>query len=167
MVRMLLLDARPIDDPEAAGLLEDYFAERAAGRPAAAGPYARPTPDPARFVAPEGTFLLARGEDGAAIGCGGVRRIPVVDGHPLGGSSWFEVKHVFVDPAHRGLGASRAIMAALERAARGLGADRLVLDTHTSQAPAIGLYRTLGYEAIEPYNENGNANRWFGLRLEA
>lgn len=164
---MLRLDARRADDPTVAALLDAYFDERAASRPADAGPYVRTTPDPARFVAPEGAFLLVLDEGGDAIGCGGIRRESAPEGHPLGGERWFEVKHVFVLPEARGRGASRAIMAGLEGAALELGADRLVLDTHTSQAAAGGLYRALGYEEIPPYNANGNANLWFGRRLEA
>ncbi|CAG7845365.1 hypothetical protein USB125703_01627 [Pseudoclavibacter triregionum] len=154
------------DSPEALALLDEYFGERAAGRPADAGPYVRKDPDPSRFVPPEGVFVVAV-EEGVPIACGGVRVEPAVEDHELGGSRWLEVKHLFVRPDARGRGLSRALMLALEDAARELGADRLVLDTHTSQEAASGLYRALGYEEVAPYNDNGNANLWFARRLEA
>lgn len=165
MVAMLTLEARAVDDADAQILLGEYFDERAASRPADAGPYSRATPDPKRFAAPEGVLLVAS-EDGVALGCGGIRREAATPGHELGGERWFEVKHVYVRPSARGRGLSRRIMAGLEAAARELGADRLVLDTHTSQAAAAALYRALGYVEVAPYNGNQNANLWFGKRLE-
>ncbi len=65
-----------------------------------------------------------------------------------------EVKRVFVDPRARGRGASRALMAALERLAVSRGAERLILQTGDRQPEAIALYERIGYRAIpvfEPY----------------
>jgi GNAT superfamily N-acetyltransferase len=62
-----------------------------------------------------------------------------------------EVKKVVVDPEHRGRGASRLLMAALEDAARELGIRRLILQTGPLQPAAIALYEKIGYTAIEPY----------------
>ncbi len=53
----------------------------------------------------------------------------------------------------------------LERRAREFGATELVLDTHHTLEAAGGLYATSGFTAIEPYNENPNATRWYGKRL--
>ncbi|WP_241490496.1 GNAT family N-acetyltransferase [Microbacterium testaceum] len=65
-----------------------------------------------------------------------------------------EVKRVFVDPRARGRGASRTMMAALERLAVARGAERLILQTGDRQPEAIALYERIGYRAIpvfEPY----------------
>jgi len=62
-----------------------------------------------------------------------------------------EVKKVVVDPEHRGRGASRLLMTALEDAARQLGIRRLILQTGPLQPAAIALYEKIGYVAIEPY----------------
>jgi RimJ/RimL family protein N-acetyltransferase len=48
--------------------------------------------------------------------------------------------------AHRGRGIGRALMAALEGWARGAGIHRLQLPVVTSNAPAIALYRKVGFE---------------------
>ena len=45
------------------------------------------------------------------------------------------------------------------------GAAELVLDTHHSLEAAGALYARTGFEAIEPYNENPNASRWYGKAL--
>jgi ribosomal-protein-alanine acetyltransferase len=52
---------------------------------------------------------------------------------------------VAVDPAARGLGLSRRLMAAAEAAARRRGASALVLEVRIDNAAAIRLYEALGY----------------------
>ncbi|WP_136586192.1 GNAT family N-acetyltransferase [Microbacterium hydrothermale] len=59
-----------------------------------------------------------------------------------------EVKRVYVAPEARGRGASRALMAELERLARQRGAARLVLQTGDRQPEAIALYERLGYRPV-------------------
>ncbi len=96
-----------------------------------------------------------------AVGCGGIRLIePGADGLIR-----FEVKHLWVEPAARGTGLGRAMLAELERRARGFGAEELVLDTNASLQAAAGLYRSSGFSGIEPYNDNPNATNWYGKRL--
>jgi hypothetical protein len=41
-----------------------------------------------------------------------------------------------------------------------------VLDTNESLEAAAGLYRTHGYESIQPYNDNPNATDWFRKPLQ-
>ena len=45
------------------------------------------------------------------------------------------------------------------------GAEYLVLDTNESLVEAQSLYRSLGYELIEPYNDNPNATTWYRKAL--
>lgn len=59
-----------------------------------------------------------------------------------------EVKRVFVDRRARGRGASRALMAELERLALARGAERLILQTGDRQPEAIALYERIGYRSI-------------------
>ena len=162
---------RPVDvtAPVAAELLTAYFAERARTFPGGPAAYVTTLPDPAAFTPPTGVFVVAEDDAGAApgpdesasLGCGGVRAVAPGPG----GEVRFEVKHLFVSPAGRGRGLGRALLDELERRAHDLGADELVLDTNDSLAAAGGLYRSSGYERIEPYNANPNATAWYRKAL--
>ncbi|MFF2370342.1 GNAT family N-acetyltransferase [Agromyces sp. NPDC058110] len=163
-----------VSGAEAHGMLEAYFAERAAGFPVEQGEY-RPTfPTDAAFTPPDGVFLIVDGEPAAsdggapdatgptALGCGGIRRI---DADPATGLVRYEVKHLWLTDAARGRGTGRALLIELERRARAFGAEELVLDTNASLAAAGGLYRSSGFVEIPPYNDNPNATTWFAKRL--
>lgn len=97
------------------------------------------------FDPPAGVFLVARrvveaGAPPAAndpVGGVGLRR--------LGGTAG-EVKRLWVDPAWRGRGVGRALMAALEDAALGLGLTELELGTGDRQPEAVALYAGAGWE---------------------
>jgi len=150
-----------VTSAEALALLDAYFAERAAGFPAAQGAY-RPTyPTVEQFTPPAGVFLVVEDDDGV-IGCGGVRRI---QRRPDTYEIRFEVKHLWLAPAARGRGAGRLLLEELERRALEFGAQELVLDTNASLEAAGGLYRSSGYDDIEPYNANPNATHWYGKRV--
>ena len=156
----------PVTDAHAHRMLADYFAERAETFPAAQGAYRTTFPDPGQFVPPNGVFLLAHDEDGEA-GCGGVRelRVPLGEAEEDPAVIRYEIKHLWVSPAHRGHGLGRAILAELEHRAAGFGATEVVLDTNASLEAAAGLYRTHGYESIQPYNDNPNATDWLRKSL--
>ncbi|MFD4420498.1 GNAT family N-acetyltransferase [Agromyces sp. NPDC058484] len=150
-----------VTSTEAVGVLDAYFAERAAGFPAAQGEY-RPTyPTAAAFAPPAGVFLVVLDDD-LVIGCGGVRRI---EPNPDTRESRYEVKHLWLAPAARGRGAGRRLLEELERRAVEFGAEELVLDTNASLEAAGGLYRSSGFTEIEPYNANPNATHWYGKRV--
>ncbi len=158
---MLRFRDASVTDPDAHRLIADYFAERAAGFPAEQGQY-RPTwPDAAQFMPPAGVFLVIDDEQGRAVGCGGVRRIPPA----ADGAVRYEVKHLWLAPEGRGRGEGRRLLHELERRAVAFGADEIVLDTNASLAAAGGLYRSSGYVEIEPYNANPNATHWYGKRV--
>lgn len=112
-------------------------------------------PSPGELAAPEGRFLVARIE-AEPVGCIGLRRLD---------RGLLEAKHLFVDPAQRGTGVGRALLAAAEEHARRLGARRVVLDTAAVLGEAIALYRSAGYDEIAPYNDNPHAQLWFEKRL--
>jgi ribosomal protein S18 acetylase RimI-like enzyme len=150
-----------VTSAEALELLGSYFAERAAGFPAEQGEY-RPTyPTAAAFTPPAGVFLVVE-DDGAVIGCGGIRRI---QRRPETFEVRFEVKHLWLTPAARGRGAGRNLLAELERRAVEYGAQELVLDTNSSLEAAGGLYRSSGFTEIDAYNANPNATHWYGKLL--
>lgn len=144
-----------VTDATAHALLAEYFAFRASTFPSPAG-YRTTFPEPESFVPPHGVFLVVE-RDGEAVGCGGVRTL---------GDGVFEVKHLWLRPAAQGRGHGRELLAELERRAIALGATELVLDTNASLEAAGGLYRSSGYEDVEPYNDNPNATNWYRKRLQ-
>lgn len=86
------------------------------------------------------TVLVKAGDEVA--GCGSLRALP--GGSPGVG----ELKRMYVRPAFRGRGLSRAVLAELERIAVERGFMRLVLETGVRQPEAIALYRSAGYRRI-------------------
>ena len=101
--------------------------------------------------APAGCFLVAY-RDGEPIGCGGLK---------LHGTDAAEIKRVWVDQSARGLGLALRLMRELEERARTAGAPAVQLDTNRTLTEAIALYRKIGYEEIEPFNEEPYAHHWF------
>lgn len=83
-----------------------------------------------------GHILMAETEDGEAIGCVGL--LLLADGG-------FEVAKMTVSEAARGTGLGRLLMQACIDKATSLGAPRLYLETNSSLAPALGLYRAMGF----------------------
>jgi len=106
---------------------------------------------------PRGAALLARKDDGAAVGFVGVRRFDDASA---------ELKRMYIAPAARGTGAGRALGVAAVAAARELGYERLLLDTVDTMTPAIELYRSLGFVEIDAYRHNPLPGaRYFALDL--
>jgi ribosomal protein S18 acetylase RimI-like enzyme len=153
----------PADSAEAHALLAEYFGARADIFPG--GGYRTVFPDPAAFVPPRGVFVVLEqsGEGGVAqpVGCGGIRRI---DDGDLGAR--YELKHLYVKPAGRGMGWGRMLLDDLEARARSFGAAELVLDTHHTLEAAGSLYARSGFAAIAPYNDNANATVWLRKALD-
>lgn len=139
-----------VTDSAAQALLTEYFAFRAATFPVRGG-YRATSPVPADYVEPDGVFLLAR-EFGEGLGCGGIRSL---------GGGRFEIKHIWIRPLARGRGIGRRMLDQLERRAIPFGAREIVLDTNSSLEAAGSLYLSHGYDPIEAYNDNPNADSWF------
>jgi ribosomal protein S18 acetylase RimI-like enzyme len=55
-----------------------------------------------------------------------------------------------VTEVHKGRGVGRELMAACVQRARQAGARRLYLETNSTLAPALGLYRRFGFQQVEP-----------------
>jgi GNAT superfamily N-acetyltransferase len=92
--------------------------------------------------------LLARDDDGTALGCGALRRL---------GNGVAEIKRMYVAPAARGRGIATALLAALEDTARDRGWTTLRLETGPRQPEAIGLYSRAGYRPIEAFGAYAGA----------
>jgi len=68
-------------------------------------------------------------------------------------SHYGEIKNLFVDPRHRGQGASRVIMQALEQHLIDSNITLCYLETGPGQPESIGLYKSLGYRECPPYGD--------------
>ncbi|PRY11059.1 GNAT family N-acetyltransferase [Kineococcus rhizosphaerae] len=90
------------------------------------------------------TWLALGGDEPAATAS--LRRL-AVDGEPV---RW-EVKRVFVDPAHRRRGLAAEALRRVEQSARDLGVSRLVLQTGNLQPEAVALYERAGWEPVPVY----------------
>ena len=111
--------------------------------------------DPDEMRLPRGLFLVATYQ-GDSVGCGGLK---------LAGGAAAELKRLWVDPTARGFGVGRRLVAALEGQAVAHGYWKVRLDTNRTLTEAIALYRSLGYEEIEAFNDEQYAHHWFEKRL--
>ena len=96
---------------------------------------------PGNYAPPEGALLIARDGDKAA-GCVALRRLEDGSG---------EMKRMYVRDAYRGSGLGRRLALAIIEEARTRKYGRVVLDTLPKLAPAIALYRDLGFRETGPY----------------
>ncbi|HEY8067565.1 MAG TPA: GNAT family N-acetyltransferase [Burkholderiales bacterium] len=96
---------------------------------------------PGEYGPPGGTLLIARDGEMPA-GCVALRRLDSRTG---------EMKRMYVRAQHRGSGLGRHLAVEVIEAARKAGCARVVLDTLPKLAPAIALYRDLGFRETGPY----------------
>jgi putative acetyltransferase len=99
---------------------------------------------PKEISGPRAGFVVAWLND-EAVGCGAWRPLAPTE------AAVAEIKRMFVEPAVRGRGISRAILKKLETLARADGYSVVRLETGLRQPPALRLYETSGYRRIEPY----------------
>jgi putative acetyltransferase len=89
----------------------------------------------------ENFFLLRK--DGTTLGCGSYSWI----------EKYIELKHIYVSPNSRGMGAGRFLVNHIINHGVNAGAIKILLETTLKQQEAIGLYKSLGFVDIEPYFE--------------
>ncbi|HEY3797535.1 MAG TPA: GNAT family N-acetyltransferase [Caulobacteraceae bacterium] len=78
----------------------------------------------------------------------------------------FEVAKMAVVEGHKGKGFGRALMEACVARAQALGARRLYLETNSSLAPALSLYRSVGFRDVPPRpTDYARADVFMELRL--
>ena len=96
---------------------------------------------PGQYAPPGGVLLIARDAD-AAAGCVALRRVDAGTG---------EMKRMYVREVYRGSGLGRRLAVEVIEEARKRNYKRVVLDTLPKLAPAIALYRDLGFRETGPY----------------
>jgi GNAT superfamily N-acetyltransferase len=124
------------DDPDVQRLAAAQQAEIRARYDGAGEPGTPPSSDDV------GVVLVARDDDGAAVGCGALRHL---------GDGIAEVKRMYVAPSVRGRGVAKAVLSCLEDAARDRGWSTLRLETGPRQPEAVGLYLSAGYRPIPAF----------------
>lgn len=90
-------------------------------------------------------FVSARDGDGTALATGA---LALFDG-------WGELKRMWVAPAARGRGISKAILGDLEARARRAGLVLLRLETGVQNTEALALYRRAGFSPCAPFADYG------------
>lgn len=127
------------DQPDVKRLLEAGDAFSAALYP----PESNHMLDVAALLDPAVTFLVAR-RNGVAVGCGALVRKP---------GGYAEIKRMFVAEMARGHGIARRLLEELEAIARDERLSALKLETGIYQPAALGLYRSAGFQNVEPFGE--------------
>ena len=100
---------------------------------------------------------------GQRAGCIALRALPEIGPHIC------EMKRMYVRPQFRGRHIGRLLAERLLDEARAAGYTLMKLDTNTAPkfAPAIALYRSLGFVECERYNADPDPKTlWFEKRLD-
>ena len=97
--------------------------------------------DPQGKIIDKGGRVFMALKDGAAVGCAALLKMD--DGG-------YEVAKMTVSEDVRGSGLGKRLMQRCIDAGAELGATRLYLETNSSLAPALGLYRAMGFRDLAP-----------------
>jgi len=135
MVATVLIESRPVHDPELVALVA---AQQRELRDADGGL------DGIRYPAHDDCSYLAVVVDRRVVACGAWQ--PLEEGVA-------EIKRMFVRPAYRGRGIARQLVVALEEEALAAGRRILRLETGTYLPAALALYRSAGYLPIPTFGE--------------
>ena len=157
LIRAATISVERVDvsSVEAVAAVRRYFTELDERFPDGFDPGDAATTDAAGMAPPRGAFLVGR-VDGTAVACGGIQPHTKAIG---------EIKRMWVDREWRGYGLGARMLRALEDEAGRLGYVEVYLDTNSTLVEAIAMYERSGYRAIERYNDNPVARRWFAKRL--
>jgi GNAT superfamily N-acetyltransferase len=109
------------------------------------------------FYSAPAALLVAFDDEATPTGVVGLRVVDDTTG---------ELRRLFVRPLARASGLGRELTEAVIDRARALGLRRLVLNTLPTMAHAHALYRSMGFDAVEPYvNEPTDGVLYFALDL--
>lgn len=92
----------------------------------------------------EGVPFFVLRSDGTAAGCGGVK---------LFGTTYGEIKRMYMRPQFRGRGYAKLILNYLSDYVLAQGVSLLRLETGIHQHEAIGLYERMGFYRISPFGD--------------
>jgi ribosomal protein S18 acetylase RimI-like enzyme len=109
------------------------------------------------FQPPGGAFLLGTA-DGRPVACGALKF--------LEGRTAY-VKRMWVHASMRGMGLGRRLLSAIEAVAVAQGCTSVQLETNRSLREAQSLYRSAGYEEVQPFNDEFYAHHWFRKSLSS
>jgi putative acetyltransferase len=113
--------------------------------------------DPHGKIIARGGKVFMAVDGGQPVGC--VAMIRMADGG-------YEVAKMTVSETLRGSGLGRRLMQRCIDAAAADGAPRLYLETNSSLAPALALYRTMGFKDLAPSETPyARCDTWMELRL--
>ena len=132
----------PPDQPEVIALIAELDAYQDTLYP----PESRHLLDLHSLKQPNVVFAVARSASGLAVGCGAV----------VLGSSYGEIKRMYVQPSGRGQGIATQLLAALESEAGARGCRMLQLETGPYQPEALALYGRCGYQRRGPFGRYTN-----------
>lgn len=96
---------------------------------------------PGKYALPMGRLLLAC-DDSEAVGCVALRPVD---------AETCEMKRLYVRPVVRGQQLGRRLAQRICAEASDAGYRRICLDTLSTMEPALALYASLGFSAVEPY----------------
>jgi len=152
------VEIRQVDPehPDARRCLAAYFAELDARSGVPFDPATGSTAEPEELRPPRGVMVVACLR-GTAMGCGALKHH--ADGSPS------DIKRMWIHEGARGRGLGRRLLEELERRAAEHGAGAVQLETNALLVEAIGLYRSVGYVEVEPFNEEPFADHWFRKAL--
>ncbi|MFB4281388.1 GNAT family N-acetyltransferase [Nonomuraea sp. MTCD27] len=153
---MVAIDALDPSRPAARHCIRAYVAELARRFDGGFDPE-RSIPAGDEELRPPAGMLLVATLHAEPVGCVALKL------HP--GDATAEIKRMWVDPATRGLGLGRRLLAEAEARAAGHGARTLRLETNRALTEAIALYRASGYAEVAAFNDEPYAHHWFEKRL--
>lgn len=90
-----------------------------------------------------GAHMLGAFSDKQLVGMGAVKIM----------SGYAEIKRMYVEESHRGLGIAESILSRLEIYAVEQGENRICLETGIYHEAAMRLYKKLGYKVIDQFGE--------------